>query len=79
MLKFTAEIPEHNMRNMALEIELVSQLIVEGKKEGRGWKIEGFDEKEISPEITECFHVCTSNCRREGCNCECGEYHNLKE
>lgn len=22
-----------------------------------------------------CFHKCTSNCRREGCNCECGEYH----
>ena len=22
-----------------------------------------------------CFHACTSNCRREGCNCECGEYH----
>ena len=23
----------------------------------------------------ECFHNCTSNCRREGCNCECGEWH----
>ena len=22
-----------------------------------------------------CIHACTSNCRREGCNCECGEYH----
>lgn len=22
-----------------------------------------------------CDHECTSNCRREGCNCECGEYH----
>lgn len=22
-----------------------------------------------------CFHQCTSNCRREGCNCECGEWH----
>lgn len=22
-----------------------------------------------------CDHVCTSNCRREGCNCECGEFH----
>lgn len=22
-----------------------------------------------------CVHACTSNCRREGCNCECGEYH----
>jgi hypothetical protein len=25
--------------------------------------------------ISECTHSCTSNCRREGCNCECGEYH----
>ncbi len=22
-----------------------------------------------------CTHQCTSNCRREGCNCECGEFH----
>lgn len=22
-----------------------------------------------------CDHGCTSNCRREGCNCLCGEYH----
>jgi hypothetical protein len=23
----------------------------------------------------DCNHQCTSNCRREGCNCLCGEYH----
>ena len=23
----------------------------------------------------ECDHICTSNCRRVGCNCECGEWH----
>ena len=23
----------------------------------------------------DCTHECTSNCRREGCNCLCGEYH----
>ena len=22
-----------------------------------------------------CEHQCTSNCRREGCNCACGEFH----
>ena len=22
-----------------------------------------------------CRHECTSNCRRKGCNCNCGEYH----
>lgn len=26
-------------------------------------------------EKAECHHVCISNCRREGCNCECGEFH----
>ncbi len=26
-------------------------------------------------ESLECDHQCTSNCRREGCNCACGEYH----
>lgn len=25
--------------------------------------------------ISECSHVCTSNCRREGCECECGNVH----
>mgnify|MGYP001582168619 CR=1 FL=1 len=22
-----------------------------------------------------CFHKCNSNCRRVGCNCLCGEFH----
>ncbi len=26
-------------------------------------------------EALNCKHQCSSNCRREGCNCECGEYH----
>lgn len=28
-------------------------------------------------EVDICNHVCSSNCRREGCNCLCGEYHCL--
>lgn len=31
------------------------------------------------PDIEECFHVCSGNCRREGCNCNCGEYHEVVE
>lgn len=26
-------------------------------------------------EVQNCDHDCTSNCRREGCNCACGEWH----
>lgn len=26
--------------------------------------------------ITTCDHICTGNCRRVGCNCDCGEWHN---
>ena len=26
-------------------------------------------------EALNCIHQCTSNCRRIGCNCQCGEYH----
>ena len=26
-------------------------------------------------ECLECDHVCTSECRRSGCNCVCGEFH----
>lgn len=22
-----------------------------------------------------CFHLCSGNCRRVGCNCLCGEFH----
>jgi len=22
-----------------------------------------------------CYHVCRSDCRRDGCNCNCGEWH----
>jgi len=25
-----------------------------------------------------CDHTCTSNCRREGCNCACGEWHEVE-
>jgi hypothetical protein len=24
-----------------------------------------------------CEHQCSSNCRREGCNCLCGEWHQV--
>ena len=27
----------------------------------------------------DCEHVCSGNCRREGCNCECGEFHLEKD
>ena len=26
-------------------------------------------------ESLDCDHVCTSNCRKSGCNCNCGEFH----
>lgn len=26
-------------------------------------------------ENIKCDHVCSGNCRREGCNCDCGEWH----
>lgn len=37
----------------------------------------GGQEKTPQIEYThpDCEHACTSNCRREGCNCECGEWH----
>lgn len=35
--------------------------------------------KETEVEKVECHHICTSNCRRQGCNCKCGEWHEYKE
>jgi hypothetical protein len=26
-----------------------------------------------------CVHSCTSDCRHNGCNCECGEFHDHYE
>ena len=26
-------------------------------------------------EALNCTHSCSSNCRKNGCNCACGEYH----
>ena len=26
-------------------------------------------------EALNCTHECSSNCRRNGCNCQCGEFH----
>lgn len=26
-------------------------------------------------EVLQCSHQCSSNCRKVGCNCACGEYH----
>lgn len=26
-------------------------------------------------EALNCTHACSSNCRKEGCNCRCGEFH----
>lgn len=42
------------------------------KKLQRNKKVEIAVEED---EDTECDHECTSNCRRNGCNCNCGEYH----
>lgn len=33
------------------------------------------DMLESFAEALNCKHECTSNCRRNGCNCACGEYH----
>ena len=30
----------------------------------------------ISPN---CYHQCSGSCRRVGCNCECGEFHDTYE
>lgn len=29
----------------------------------------------MKKEETKCEHDCTSDCRKEGCNCDCGEFH----
>ena len=29
--------------------------------------------------IQECDHICSGNCRRNGCNCACGEWHDEQQ
>lgn len=37
----------------------------------------GSQENEVQIDRGEgfCYHQCSGNCRRVGCNCECGEFH----
>ena len=28
--------------------------------------------------MQDCTHICSGNCRREGCNCLCGEFHRVE-
>lgn len=37
----------------------------------------GSQENEVQIDKGEgfCYHDCTSMCRHNGCNCECGEFH----
>lgn len=51
MIKFTGEFEWHNKHAVALQLEQISQLIIQGNSEGDGWKIEGKDESE--PKIEE--------------------------
>jgi hypothetical protein len=44
----------------------------------RDMKLSEYELKIIMSEVVsaiKCEHKCTSNCRRVGCNCNCGEYH----
>jgi len=36
-------------------------------------ELEGFMNKD------DCDHICSGNCRRVGCNCECGEWHEVTD
>jgi len=29
--------------------------------------------------VNSCDHLCSGNCRREGCECQCGEWHLTNE
>jgi len=44
----------------------------------RGMKLSEDDLEDLLEEfmrVIKCDHICSGNCRREGCNCDCGEFH----
>jgi len=43
----------------------------------KAWKAKLSKNKtiEVEEDNDKCSHICTSNCRRVGCNCQCGNYH----
>ena len=57
--------PHHTEEEQESMDRLISQYGVESLAKLTNWAL-GEDE---------CDHVCTSDCRREGCNCKCGEFH----
>mgnify|MGYP001616135655 CR=1 FL=1 len=57
--------------------ELVNSGILEKSLvqiDGKGPKVVRYRAVE---EKEECFHQCSGNCRRVGCNCACGEFHEV--
>jgi hypothetical protein len=46
--------------------EELLELLREAKEEDVVW---------IMNQLQDCDHQCSSNCRRNGCNCDCGEWH----
>ena len=46
------------------------------REDGQVWDGEDWIDPESIQDIKDCDHMCTSDCRRDGCNCACGEWHN---
>lgn len=41
-------------------------------------KLQDLYDEQLEEPLVECHHQCSGNCRRVGCNCSCGEYHDEK-
>lgn len=52
MIKLKLEVEQYNQDSLAIEIEMVSQLIHQGYTAGEGWEVTGVEEKEPKTIIT---------------------------
>lgn len=69
---------EKYLADVAVEGKMITENFI--KEYGQ----KAYDELEYDEDIFEsmeavrsCDHMCSGNCRRDGCNCACGEWHIL--
>ena len=67
--------PNQTAEYMDEKKEICDKFIKDYGAEGEEALTQVDDWKEFIEDVRSCDHICSGNCRRVGCNCNCGEWH----
>lgn len=59
-------------------ITIIDNLLAEVDNSKERKSLQDLWDEQLEEPLVECHHQCSGNCRRVGCNCSCGEYHDEK-